>query len=146
MFAPSAELVEKYVTGLITDPDPGHRRHKKLIKRYAIAQLTRTGKRDETARASLVCRGPDAVLKVRTTVGHIVNERNERRDDSRYLGITFSIPWERHLLRAGGFGAPDPESAECDLKIVGEYSDSDGAWSITRSPFRLGAKVEKTSS
>src|ERR1700744_396473 len=36
MFAPSAELVEKYAASIVTDPEPRHRATQELIKKYVL--------------------------------------------------------------------------------------------------------------
>lgn len=146
MFAPSAELVNKYVAGLITDPDPSHRATQELIKRYTVAQLT--PKEESTTQPRvllLVFRGEDAVLKVRTTVGHIVNERTS--------GETIRDTYGDYVVDATGtvtyfepaaLAPPDLESAGRDLRLWAEYSDSDGGLVENAVVFPAGAKVEKT--
>lgn len=146
MFAPSAELVAKYVAGLITDPDPGHRATQELIKRYAIAQLTPKQESATKPRALLlVFRGEEAVMKVRTTVGHIVNERTS--------GETIRDTYGDYVVDPNGtvtyfepavLAPPDLESARCDLKLWAEFSDSDGGLVENAVAFPPGAKVEKT--
>ena len=53
-----------------------HRATQEQIKRYVLAQLTvKNGGVNAAELLLLVFKGEDAVLKVRSTVGHIVNER-----------------------------------------------------------------------
>src|SRR6186997_1522605 len=74
MYAPSAELVEKYAAGIPTDPDPTHRATQELIKKYVLKSLTSaSGSRPRVL--VLVFKGEDAVAKIKATAGHIVNER-----------------------------------------------------------------------
>src|SRR5437764_5286357 len=76
MFAPSKELVEKYSDALVTDSEPRHRATQELIQKYVRRNFAPGG--DGVIRPRvllLVFKGEDAVLKLRSTVGHIVNER-----------------------------------------------------------------------
>ena len=75
MFAPGAELVAKYGDSLVTDPEPTHRATQEQIRKYVLAQLTPQDGGPKPRVLLLVFKGEDAVAKVRTTVGHIVNER-----------------------------------------------------------------------
>ena len=40
MFSPSAELVEKYAAGMVTDNDPAHRAAQETIQKYVRAHLS----------------------------------------------------------------------------------------------------------
>src|SRR5207249_1827348 len=75
MFAPSKELVEKYAASIVTDPEPRHRATQELIKKYVLEKFApdATGYRPRVL--FLVFRGENALERIRTTVGHIVNER-----------------------------------------------------------------------
>ena len=75
MFAPSAELVEKYASTIVSDPEPRHRATQELIKKYVQKNFAPTESGLRPRVLLLVFKGEDAVLKLRTTVGHIVNER-----------------------------------------------------------------------
>jgi nucleoside diphosphate kinase len=75
MYAPSRELVEKYAAGIVSDPEPVHRATQEQIKRYVLAQLSAKDGGLKPRVLLLVFKGEDAVMKVRSTVGHIVNER-----------------------------------------------------------------------
>jgi nucleoside diphosphate kinase len=85
MFAPSAELIQEYAAHIVSDPDPRHRATQELIRKYALAKLT-PGSGGVRARVMLlVFKGEEAVLKLRSTVGHIVNERTSGETISRHL-------------------------------------------------------------
>jgi nucleoside diphosphate kinase len=146
MFAPSAELVNKYVAGLITDPDPSHRATQELIKRYTVAQLT--PKQESTTQPRvllLVFRGEDAVLKVRTTVGHIVNERTSGETiRDTYGDYVVDATDTVTYFEPAALAPPDLESAGRDLRLWAEYSDRDGGLVENAVVFPSGAKVEKT--
>ena len=146
MFAPSGELVQKYVSGFIPDEDAGHRATQELIKRYALAQLTpKEGSGTKPRALLLVFRGEDAVAKVRTTVGHIVNERTS--------GETIRDTYGDYVVDPTGvvsyfepavLAPPDAPSAAKDLQLWADYSDSDGGLVENAIAFPAGAKVQKT--
>ena len=145
MFAPSAELVAKYADGIVSDPEPVHRATQEQIRKYVLAQLTpRTGGPKPRV-LLLVFKGEDAVSKVRTTVGHIVNERTS--------GETIRDTYGDYVVDANGavtyfepavLAPPDAASAEADLKLWASYSDQDGGLLDGSIAFPPGSKVEKT--
>src|SRR6188768_2741539 len=65
MFAPSAELVEKYTSTIVSDPEPRHRATQELIKKYVQNNFmpSETGSRPRVL--LLIFKGEDAVLKLR---------------------------------------------------------------------------------
>src|SRR6202012_3686792 len=64
MFAPSAELVQKYAESIVTDPEPRHRATQELIKKYVVRHFT-PGEPDTRPRVLLlVFKGEDAALKI----------------------------------------------------------------------------------
>lgn len=144
MYAPSAELAERYAAGIPTDPDPTHRATQELIKKYVLKYLTsKTGSRPRVL--VLVFKGENAVAKIKATAGHIVNERTS--------GETIRDTYGDYIVDANGavtyfepgvLAPPDAESAERDLKLFAEYSDSDGGLLDDAIQFPTGAKVEKT--
>src|ERR1700683_2085706 len=75
MFAPSAELGEKYAASIVTDPEPRHRATQELIRKYVLKHFTPNDSGTRPRALLLVFKGEDAVNKIRSTVGHIVNER-----------------------------------------------------------------------
>ena len=145
MFAPSAELVEKYAAGTVTDPEPGHRATQELIRKYVLQNLAPTGPGTRPRVLLLVFKGEDAVLTLRSTVGHIVNERTS--------GETIRDTYGDYLADADGnvsyfepgvLAPPDAASAERDLKLWASYSDSDGGLLDGAITFPTGTKVEKS--
>jgi nucleoside diphosphate kinase len=144
MYAPSAELAEKYAAGIPTDPNPTHRATQELIKKYVLKYLTSTsGNRPRVL--VLVFKGEDAVAKIKATAGHIVNERTS--------GETIRDTYGDYVVDANGavtyfepgvLVPPDAESAERDLKLFAAYSDSDGGLLDNAIQFPSGANVEKT--
>jgi nucleoside diphosphate kinase len=146
MFAPGKELVDLYAAGLVNeDPDPGHRATQGLIKRYVVERLSPTGQGTAPRVLMLVFRGEDAVNKVRTTVGHIVNERTS--------GETIRDTYGDYVADAHGnvnyfepavLAPQDAASAERDLRLWASFSDTDGGLLDSVVEYTPGAKVEKT--
>ena len=145
MFAPSAELVEKYAEGIVNDPEPGHREIQERIKKYVLKNFGPAASGAHPRVLMLVFKGEDAVNKLRTTVGHIVNERTSgetiRDTYGDYLAdengnVTYFEP--------GVLAPPDAASAASDLKLWAAYSDKDGGLLDEAVKFPAGANVEKT--
>ena len=145
MFAPSAELVAKYAAGIVNDPEPRHRETQELIKKYVLKNFGPDAPDTHPRVLLLVFKGEDAVSKLRSTVGHIVNERTSgetiRDTYGDYLqdengDVTYFEP--------GVLAPPDAVSAESDLKLWAAYSDKDGGLLDEAVKFPAGAKVEKT--
>lgn len=145
MFAPSAELVEKYATSIVNDPEPRHRATQELIRKYVVENF---GPRAGGVRPRvllLVFKGENAVNTLRSTVGHIVNERTS--------GETIRDTYGDYLedengnvsyFEPGVLAPPDAASAAADLRLWASYSDADGGLLDTAVKFPAGANVEKT--
>jgi nucleoside diphosphate kinase len=144
MYAPSEELVEKYASGIVTDMDPRHRPTQELIQKYVRERFTpQNGRRKRVL--LLVFKGEDAVNKVRSTVGHIVNERTSgetiRDTFGDYLvddhgSVTYFEP--------GVLAPPDAESARRDLELWAAYSDKEGGLLGDTVEFAPGVETQKT--
>ncbi len=146
MFAPSKELVAKYAANLVTnDPDPGHRSTQEQIKQYVEKNLVPSGVGSAPRVLMFVFKGEDAVRKIRSTVGHIMNERTS--------GETIRDTFGDYILDASGrvsyfepavLAPPDADSAAADLKLWASYSDTDGGLLDNAIEFPAGTQVEKT--
>jgi nucleoside diphosphate kinase len=145
MFAPSAELVEKYAETIVTDPEPRHRATQELIKKYVLKNFMPDGSVKRPRVLMLVFRGEDAVMKLRSTVGHIVNERTS--------GETIRDTYGDYLADENGnvtyfepavLAPPEASCAKNNLLLWAAYSDSDGGLLDDAVEFPTGAKVEKT--
>jgi nucleoside diphosphate kinase len=144
MFAPSAELVNEYAASIVTAEEPRHRSTQELIKDYVLKKFGPSeGSRPRIL--FLVFRGEDAVAKIRSTVGHIVNERTS--------GETIRDTYGDYITDASGkvtyfepavLAPPDLESAERNLKLWASYADSDGGVLEGAVTYPAGANVEKT--
>src|SRR5258705_9176873 len=76
MYAPSAELVQKYSEAIIYASDPQDRYIQDLIYHYILQNLApdpKTGRRRRVM--MLLFRGEDAVRKTRSVIGNITAER-----------------------------------------------------------------------
>jgi nucleoside diphosphate kinase len=146
MFAPSAELISKYTDSLVNDdPDSRHRSTQELIKKYVKEKFAPNDKGVHPRVLLLVFKGEDAVAKIRSTVGHIVNERTSGETIRDTYGDYVTDELDKVTYFEPAVLAPqDEESAARDLKLWAEYSDSDGGLldSVVEHP--AGAKVEKT--
>ena len=145
MFAPSAELVEKYAAGIVTDPEPRHRATQELIRKYVLGHFVPGGVVKRPRVLLLVFKGEDAVLKIRDTVGHIVNERTSGETiRDTYGDYEADEAGNVTYFEPAVLAPPDVESAKTDLLLWAGYSDSDGGLLDSAIEFPHGAKVEKT--
>jgi nucleoside diphosphate kinase len=145
MFAPSEALVKKYAEGLVTDEDITHRAAQELIRKYVLANLSPKATGTQPRVMMLVFKGEDAVKKIKSAVGHILNERT--------AGETIRDTYGDYMADGQGvvtyfepavLAPPDTASAERDLKLWAEFSDKDGGLLDTAIDFPQGANVEKT--
>jgi len=146
MFAPSAELVKKYAANLINeDPDPGHRRMQEQIKQYVEKNFSGAAAGNSPRVLMLVFKGEDAVRKIRSTVGHIMNERTSGETIRDTFGDYIVDETGRvNYFEPGVLAPPDAASAEQDLKLWASYSDSDGGLLENAVEYPAGSQVEKT--
>ncbi len=146
MFAPGAELVEKYAASLATgDPDPGHRNMQELIQRYVRKNFAPTGAGTRPRVLLLVFKGEGAVEKVRNTVGHILNERTAGETIRDTFGDYLQDSnGQVSYFEPGVLAPPDTVSAEGDLKLWASYSDKDGGLVDSAIEFPAGTKAEKS--
>jgi nucleoside diphosphate kinase len=145
MFAPSRDLVERYASEIVSDPDPRHRDTQELIQRYVRKNFVPAATGSHPRVMLLVFRGEDAVKKIRETVGHIVNERTS--------GETIRDTYGDYITDEAGrvtyfepsvLAPPDSACAKNDLLLWAKFSDSDGGLLGEAMEYPPGAKVEKT--
>src|SRR5882757_7482252 len=145
MFAPSAELVEKYTAMIVTDPEPRHRATQELIKKYVLKHFAPSGDSSRPRVLLLVFKGEDAVMKIRSTVGHIVNERTSGETiRDTYGDYMADANGQVTYFEPGVLAPPDVESAKNDLLLWSSYSDKDGGLLDEAVTFPTSTKVEKT--
>ena len=145
MFAPSAELVEKYAAAIVTDPEPRHRATQELIKKYVLKHFTPDGTNSRPRVLLMVFKGEDAALKLRSTVGHIVNERTSGETiRDTYGDYIADVNGNVTYFEPAVLAPPDAASARADLLLWAAYSDKDGGLLDGAVSFPAGTKVEKT--
>ena len=144
MYAPSAELAEKYAHGIPNDPDPTHRATQELIKKYVLKYVTPSGGSRPRV-LLLVFKGEGAVAKLKETVGHIVNERTSGETiRDTYGDYVVDANGDVTYFEPGVLAPPDAASAERDLQLFAAYSETDGGLVDGAIQFPIGSKVEKT--
>ena len=144
MFAPGPDLLAELSAATVTETDERHRRTQELIRDYILKKLSPGPDGVRQRVLLLVLQGEDAVLKTRTVVGHIVNERTS--------GETIRDTYGDDLVENGGvvyfepavLAAPDAETARRHLALWAKYSDSDGGILDEIIPFPAGENIEKT--
>jgi nucleoside diphosphate kinase len=93
----------------------------------------------------LIFRGPDAVEKIRQTVGHIVHERTSGETiRDTYGDYITDDSGKVTYFEPGVLAVFDPKAVERDLKLWAEFSDCDGGILDQVITFPTGAKIEKT--
>src|SRR5215475_13922947 len=127
MFAPGAELTERYAETIVTETDPSHRATQQLIREYVLKNFTGE-KNGQHARALfLIFRGPDAVEKIHEVVGHILHERTSGETiRDTYGDYITDDSGKVTYFEPGVLAAFEEKAVERDLKLWAEFSDSDG--------------------
>jgi nucleoside diphosphate kinase len=145
LFSPSAELVEKYAAGMVTDNDPTHRAAQETIQKYVRRHFAAKESGTKRRVLMLVFRGEDAVKKTREVVGHILNERTSGETIRDTFGDYITDKDGRVIyFEPAVLTAPDAASACADLKLWAEYSDSDGGLLEKAIDYPPTASVQKT--
>jgi len=144
MFAPSRELIEEYAAGIVTDPEPRHRRTQELIREYVLKNLGPNPEGKRRRALLLVLRGEDAVNTVLTVAGHIVHERTAGETIRDTYGDYLADGDAVHYFEPAVLAAPNRETAEADLGLWAKYSDTDGGILENIVPYPEGVEVQKT--
>ena len=145
MFAPGKELVEKYASTIVTDPDPRHRATQELICDYVKKNFHADTGGQRSRVLMLVFRGEGAILKIRSAVGHIVNERTSGETiRDTYGDYVTNKNGEVIYFEPAVLAPPDADSARQNLKLWSDHSDSDGGLLEDTIQFPAGANVQKT--
>ena len=145
MFVPSKELAEKYAAGTVTDSDPIHRAAQEMIQKYVLANFSPKAGSAKPRALMFVFKGEDAVAKIKESVGHILNERTagETIRDT-YGDYINDAQGNVNYFEPGVLAPQDAASAERDLKLWAQHSDSEGGLLDKVIEFPQGANVEKT--
>ncbi|HKQ40779.1 MAG TPA: nucleoside-diphosphate kinase, partial [Verrucomicrobiae bacterium] len=127
MFAPSAELVQKYSSMIVSADDPQDRRIQELIRDYILQNLSPDAKTSRRRRVMmLLFKGEDAVRKIRSVIGNI---SVERRGGETIRDTYGDLIMENDTLRyfePAVLAAPNVEEAKTKVKLWAAYSDKDG--------------------
>jgi nucleoside diphosphate kinase len=128
MFAPSAELVNKYSEVIVSADDPQDRSIQELIRSYILKNLgpdAKTGRRRRVM--MLLFQGEDAVRKVRSVVGNITAERarGETIRDT-YGDLIMDDNGQVRYFEPAVLAPPNAQEAQLKMKLWASYSDADG--------------------
>jgi nucleoside diphosphate kinase len=128
MFAPSAELAQKYADASVSANDPQDRRIQDLIYDYILKNLApdpKTGRRRRVM--MLLFQGEDAVRKTRSVVGHLgLHRRTGESIRDTYGDLIVDENDQVKYFEPAVLAAPTPEEAETKLKLWAKYSDTEG--------------------
>src|SRR6266446_3363961 len=145
MFAPSTELAKRFAETIVTETDAGHRATQELIRDYVLKNFTGVINGQRPRVLFLIFRGPDAVEKIRRTVGHIVHERTSGETIRDTYGDYITDDFGKvTYFEPGVLAAFDPKAVERELKLWTEFSDRDGGILDYSINFPVGVKIEKT--
>jgi nucleoside diphosphate kinase len=138
-------LAKRYAGTIVTETDPRHRATQELIREYALKNFTGEKNGQHARVLFLIFRGPDAVEKIRQTVGHIVHERTSGETiRDTYGDYITDDSGKVTYFEPGVLAAFDPKAVECDLKLWAEFSDSDGGILDHSVHFSADEQIEKT--
>src|ERR1700730_9910240 len=145
MFAPGLELTKRYAETIVTETDWRHRATQELIREYVLKNFTSEKNGQRPRVLFLIFRGPDAVEKMRTTIGHIVHERTSGETiRDTYGDYITDDSGKVTYFEPGVLATFDPKAVEHDLKLWSEFSDSDGGILDQVIEFPKDANVEKS--
>jgi nucleoside diphosphate kinase len=127
MFAPSAELVQKYSSMIVSADDPQDRRIQELIRDYILQNLSPDAKTGRRRRVMvLLFKGEDAVRKIRSVIGNISIERRGGETIRDTYGDLIVEDGHVRYFEPAVLAAPNVEETKTKLKLWAAYSDKDG--------------------
>jgi nucleoside diphosphate kinase len=146
MFAPSAELVQKYSEAIVSANDPQDRKVQEMLREYILKNFSPDAKTGRRRRAMmLVFRGEDAVRKVRSVVGNLdPNRRSGETIRDTYGDLLHADDGKVQYFEPAVLAAPNAEEAEVKLKLWAKYSDSDGGLLEDVNTYPEGETPERT--
>src|SRR6058998_3375268 len=145
MFAPSTELAKRFAETIVTETDASHRATQELIRDYVLRNFTGVINGQRPRVLFLIFRGPEAVEKIRRTVGHIVHERTSGETiRDTYGDYITDDSGKVTYFEPGVLAAFDPKAVQHDLKLWAKFSDRDGGILDHSVRFPANAQVEKT--
>ena len=128
MFAPSAELAQKYSESIVSAQDGQDRRVQELIRDYVIENFAPEPKSGRRRRVMmLLFQGEDAVRRVRTVVGNFSpHRRGGQTIRDTYGDLVLDANDEVRYFEPAVLAAPSLDEAIAKLKLWARYSDTEG--------------------
>jgi nucleoside diphosphate kinase len=128
MFAPSAELVQRYSEAVVSAADPQDRRIQELIRDYILANLSpdvKTGRRRRVM--MLLFAGEEAVRKIRSVIGNIsADRRGGETIRDTYGDLILDDRDQVRYFEPAVLASPTADEAARKLKLWAHYSDTEG--------------------
>jgi nucleoside diphosphate kinase len=146
MFAPSAELVQKYSEAIVSANDPQDRKIQEMLREYILNNFSPDPKTGKRRRAMmLIFRGEDAVRKVRSVVGNLdPNRRSGETIRDTYGDLIYNENGGVQYFEPAVLAAPNVEEAEVKLKLWAKYSESDGGLLENVNTYPAGETPQRT--
>jgi len=128
MFAPGAELVQKYSETIVSAQDPQDRRIQELIRDYVVRDFAPEPKSGRRRRVMmLLFQGEDAVRRVRTVVGSFSpHRRGGQTIRDTYGDLVMDGDEEVRYFEPSVLAAPTVDEAITKLKLWARYSETEG--------------------
>src|SRR4029077_3213170 len=135
----------RYAETIVTETEPRHRATQELIREYLLKNFSGDKNGQKARVLVLIFRGPEAIEKMRRTVGHIVHERTSGETIRDTFGDYITDDSDKvTYFEPAVLAAFDSKAVERDLKLWAEFSDSDGGILDRAIAYPQGAAVEKT--
>ena len=146
MFAPSAELVQKYSEAIVSANDPQDRKVQEMLREYILKNFSPDSKTGRRRRAMvLLFRGEDAVRKVRSVVGNLdPNRRSGETIRDTYGDLIYDENGNVQYFEPAVLAAPNVEEADAKLKLWAKYSDTDGGLLENVNAYPAGETPQRT--
>ena len=145
MFAPSAELVQKYSDMIVSADDPQDRRIQEMLRDYILQNLapdTQTGRRRRVM--MLLFKGEDAVRRIRSVIGNISIEKRGGETIRDTYGDLIMDEQAVRYFEPAVLAAPNVEEAKAKLKLWAAYSDKDGGIMDNTIAYSAGEVPQRT--
>jgi len=145
MLAPSAELVQKYSSMIVSADDPQDRRIQELIRDYIVQNLSPDAKTGRRRRVMmLLFKGEDAVRKVRSVIGNISIERRGGETIRDTYGDLIMDNGAVRYFEPAVLAAPNVEEVKAKIKLWAAYSDKDGGIMDNTIDYASGESPQRT--
>jgi len=145
MFAPSAELVQKYSSMIVSADDPQDRRIQELIRDYILQNLSPDAKTGRGRRVMvLLFKGEDAIRKIRSVIGNISIERRGGETIRDTYGDLIVEDGNVRYFEPAVLAAPNVEETKTKLKLWAAYSDKDGGMMDNTIAYGAGDAPQRT--